>query len=363
MTTAGYTSRCWTDCNRESLDKEQYAWAEKDLTASKAAWKVAVFHHPWFCAGNHESDLIMRRIYGPLFARAGVDLILVGHDHNYQKTRPIVHVFPKSTKPYWQIVTGGGGAPLYMKPRPEVFVDKFVCVNHYMKITAEKERLVAVAYNMDGSELDRLEIRKGKPVEGSVTFEQIELEQMLRDWLGKQHFVLQPDQTTATLAGTWTNSLPAPVALQFTLGDDKRFALKADSAKVTASPRAASSQPSETGVRLVLQLLGARQNLREMPTALNVSYEAGPVGSGRIANIRVPVVLVKTLQAARAEAMRIDGQFDEPAWSQAGSLAGLRDVEENGRRAGWDRYVHPGGCRREEPVSGGHVQTAQRVGR
>ncbi len=314
-------------CQRESLKKEQYAWAEKDLLASKAAWKVAVFHAPWFCAGNHQSDAEMRRIYGPLFARAGVDLILVGHDHNYQRTRPIVHVFePKSAKPYWQIVTGGGGAPLYNKPRPEVFVDKFENVNHYMKITAEKDRLVAIAYHMDGSELDRLEIRRDKPAEGAVTFEQIELEQMLRDWLAAHPFVLRPGESSAVLAGTWSSGLPVPVALQFSLGQDRRFELKADSAKVAAAARAASSQPSRTEIRLVLRLAGPRKDLREMPTALNVSYDAPHVGSGALANIRVPVVVIKTLQAARAEAMKIDGQLDEAAWAQAPSLGGLRDT-------------------------------------
>jgi 3',5'-cyclic AMP phosphodiesterase CpdA len=322
-------------CSRDTLETEQYEWAEKDLRATKATWKIAVFHTPWFCAGNHESDVEMRRIFGPLFAKAGVDLSFVGHDHNYQKTKPIVHAFePRSAKPYWQIVTGGGGAPLYNRPRPEVFLDKFENVNHYMKVTAEKDRLLAVAYNMDGSELDRLEIRKDKPVEGAVTFEQILVERALRDCLARHPFVLRPGESAASLSGIWTNTFPVAVDLRFVLGDDKRFELDADSGKIRAKPRASTSQPSITDIRLKLQLLVPRESLRDMPTALNVSYEAPQVGSGKMSNIRVPVVVVKTLQPSAAGEIAVDGKLEEPAWSQAALLTGFRETRKQDPESG-----------------------------
>jgi acid phosphatase type 7 len=96
----------------------QKAWLEKDLAASQADWKVVYFHHPPWSSGSHGSQLLMRREFAPLFERYGVDLVLTGHDHNYERSHSMagdsVAASGKRGIPY--LVVGGGGASLRTFP-------------------------------------------------------------------------------------------------------------------------------------------------------------------------------------------------------------------------------------------------------
>lgn len=75
------------------------------LEESTAAWKVAILHHPPYTCGGHTGDTRVQQRWVPLFEQFGVDLVLAGHDHNYQRFR--------AQNGVRYIVDGGGGAPLY----------------------------------------------------------------------------------------------------------------------------------------------------------------------------------------------------------------------------------------------------------
>jgi uncharacterized protein (TIGR03382 family) len=92
----------------------QKAWLEQDLAASQAAWKIVYFHHPPWSSGKHGSQPLMRQEFGPIFERYGVDLVLTGHDHNYERSHPMKGdaVAPAGTKGITYLVVGGGGANL-----------------------------------------------------------------------------------------------------------------------------------------------------------------------------------------------------------------------------------------------------------
>ena len=66
---------------------------------------VVFFHHPAYSFSMHKSDPQVQSYLVPLFEKYGVDLVLTGHDHNYQRVGPLNGVT--------YIVTGGGGGPLY----------------------------------------------------------------------------------------------------------------------------------------------------------------------------------------------------------------------------------------------------------
>jgi hypothetical protein len=65
----------------------QKTWLAQDLAATKQPWKVVFFHHPPWSSGAHGSQLTMRREFGPMFEQYGVDLVLTGHDHNYERSK------------------------------------------------------------------------------------------------------------------------------------------------------------------------------------------------------------------------------------------------------------------------------------
>ena len=70
-------------------EPEQVAWLEKELKASGEAWKVMFFHHPLYSSGErHGSDTQLRDVLEPLFIKYNVSLVLTGHDHFYERTKP-----------------------------------------------------------------------------------------------------------------------------------------------------------------------------------------------------------------------------------------------------------------------------------
>lgn len=70
-------------------EPEQIKWVEKELARSASKWKIAVFHHPLYSSGDrHGSDIRLRKVLEPLFLQHNVSVVLNGHDHFYERTKP-----------------------------------------------------------------------------------------------------------------------------------------------------------------------------------------------------------------------------------------------------------------------------------
>jgi 3',5'-cyclic AMP phosphodiesterase CpdA len=71
------------------MDPEQLEWFEKELKASGSDWKIVFFHHPIYSSGEkHGSNLELRKILEPVIVRNGVDVVLTGHEHFYERIKP-----------------------------------------------------------------------------------------------------------------------------------------------------------------------------------------------------------------------------------------------------------------------------------
>jgi hypothetical protein len=99
----------------------QYAWLQADLAASAhVLCTVAYWHHPVFSSGPHGNNLQMAEIYRLLHA-AGIELVLVGHDHVYERFAPQdANGEPDPVRGVRSFTVGTGGARLYSwrAPRP-----------------------------------------------------------------------------------------------------------------------------------------------------------------------------------------------------------------------------------------------------
>jgi len=67
------------------------AWLESDLAATAQKWIVAFWHHPPYTKGSHDSDwefelVEMREHVLPILEAGGVDLVLTGHSHSYERS-------------------------------------------------------------------------------------------------------------------------------------------------------------------------------------------------------------------------------------------------------------------------------------
>lgn len=70
----------------------QVQWLKKDLEANKNKdWVIAYFHHPPYTMGSHNSDrekelIAIREKFIKILERYGVDLVLSGHSHSYERS-------------------------------------------------------------------------------------------------------------------------------------------------------------------------------------------------------------------------------------------------------------------------------------
>jgi acid phosphatase type 7 len=65
----------------------QEQWLRADLTASTTRCTLAYWHHPRFSSGSHGSSTASRPLWQALYD-ADADVVVVGHDHNYQRFAP-----------------------------------------------------------------------------------------------------------------------------------------------------------------------------------------------------------------------------------------------------------------------------------
>ena len=168
------------------------AWLEADLGAAKTAtWRVVALHHPLFqSARTHFDDQWMRPI-SPILEKYGVDLVLAGHVHNYQRTAPLRFTPTKvgrrgrpvegtftvdeafdgkaitQAQGIIHIVTGAGGAELYDPWQTDVrtswqpWTRAFISDKHsFTVLDVEGKTLKLRQLDAEGRELDAFTMTK-----------------------------------------------------------------------------------------------------------------------------------------------------------------------------------------------------------
>jgi 3',5'-cyclic AMP phosphodiesterase CpdA len=109
-------------------DVAQQAWLAADLAAHRGAQcTIAYFHHPRFSSGMHGNHFQMQKIWDLLYAH-GVDLVVSGHDHMYERFGPQnPDAQPDDTYGIRQFTVGTGGAEFYavssVQPNSEVIIN------------------------------------------------------------------------------------------------------------------------------------------------------------------------------------------------------------------------------------------------
>jgi hypothetical protein len=149
-----YYSFDWGDVHFVAIDttgnyRAQIEWLKQDLSRNQQPFVIVFGHHPMYSNSRRGPHMALRNLFWPLLAHYGVNLVVMGHEHHYERFAPrsgIVHV-----------VSGGGGGGLtrlYAKTstvaqRP---------VHHFLSFEVTKDKLTMRAIDIEGKEFDRLEL-------------------------------------------------------------------------------------------------------------------------------------------------------------------------------------------------------------
>ncbi|XP_043691186.1 purple acid phosphatase 18-like [Telopea speciosissima] len=107
---------------------DQYSWLKADLSKvdrNKTQWLIVLFHAPWYNSNKaHQGEGDdMKASMEPLLHAAGVDIVLAGHVHAYERSKRVNNGRPDPCGAV-HITVGDGGnreglAQSYINPEPE----------------------------------------------------------------------------------------------------------------------------------------------------------------------------------------------------------------------------------------------------
>lgn len=131
--------------DRQALNEEQAAWLAWDLERNDRPWTIVFTHQSPYSSGEHGSSMAFRQLFSPILEQHGVQLVLAGHDHDYERSEVINGVT--------YVVTGGGGRGT----RPvghSSFTAFSVAVMHFVYVRIEGQELRLYAIDATGQTFD-----------------------------------------------------------------------------------------------------------------------------------------------------------------------------------------------------------------
>lgn len=136
-------------------------WLDNDLQSTRQFWRVVYFHHPPYAGGPNENDTESRwgrQFVQPILEAHGVQVVLSGHEHSYQRSKPIWKGSMVTSDVGINYVTsGGGGALLYPVNRTSSIAFGETAF-HYLRVEVKGPQMIFHAIRFDGMEFDRFTV-------------------------------------------------------------------------------------------------------------------------------------------------------------------------------------------------------------
>lgn len=153
-----------TPYNVSDIQGAAAEFLQADLAANAdAPWKILLNHRPlWSASTRHGSDTELLDTWGPIIDAHHVDLVLNGHDHNYERTKPMNGSTPQASPADGTVyvVSGGAGASLYGNG-VDFWTELSEKAHSAVVLRLRAELLEMQAFREDGAQLDTMLI--GKP--------------------------------------------------------------------------------------------------------------------------------------------------------------------------------------------------------
>ena len=153
-----------------TASRRMLAWLENDLATTRATWRIPFFHHLPYPIEHHVGDplcIAAQQQLVPIFERYGVQLVFSGHEHTYQRSKPMRRGTPvTSGTGIVYMVSGGGGGGLHPVV-PKDFLVKAESVHHYLRVEADASKITIHAIGADGKEFDSFSLAQPRLAAGT----------------------------------------------------------------------------------------------------------------------------------------------------------------------------------------------------
>lgn len=169
-----------TSADADLIAKEETEWLKADLAKvdrAKTPWIFVNHHRPLYsCAKTHGADEELRALWQPIYDQYKVDLVINGHVHNYERSKPIRGLdngnpvmaesvgkgVPVNESGTLYLVSGGAGAPLYefKEENCTTHTQAYEKSRHYVLLEIAGKTLKYKALRLDGSVIDEFEYTK-----------------------------------------------------------------------------------------------------------------------------------------------------------------------------------------------------------
>jgi 3',5'-cyclic AMP phosphodiesterase CpdA len=146
----------------------QYQWLLRELSAGRADpgidWIVVYLHHAPYSAstgfGGHGSHLPTRRALAPLMDGYRIPLVFSGHDHDYQRTKPVRgnQIVDAGEGTIYVVTGGGGGRTSFRGTGADWFTDASDQVFSYARVNVDHYTMRIEAVNTGGAVFDSYEM-------------------------------------------------------------------------------------------------------------------------------------------------------------------------------------------------------------
>jgi len=149
---------CADNVSKGLKTKEQLKLIAADARGSKARWKFVSYHRPSINFGGHWSKWGYPDALRTL-SEAGVDFVLTGHSHQYERFRPIAPA-PGTDGSFVTYVTSGGGGAGLSNVEATCYHASAKKIHHFCLFHIKGNKLTMDTIDIDGKIIDHLEITK-----------------------------------------------------------------------------------------------------------------------------------------------------------------------------------------------------------
>jgi len=141
----------------------QAEWLDAALARTRATWKFVMFHHPVYASHPTRLYPSLLEVWGPVFDKHHVDMVLQGHDHAYLRTYPMYADQPveSNAQGTTYVVSVSGEKYCDVDPRNYTAASlSHVSTYQTIDIDVARSRLTYRAWDLQGREVDQLLIEK-----------------------------------------------------------------------------------------------------------------------------------------------------------------------------------------------------------